>query len=1084
MSKNINVIDLDIIIEENLNNNKPSNNLNANKSSNNLNANNEIIETKFDILDNTLENKKKSDNKLVTHNDISYNETKLNNNDTELNNSLKKHKSIINRAVVKFKNNKNNKNNKNKKLSYINSSNIKIGYEMDFKNLKNDDNLKILDDIYNDIENNLYINEKKELLNKIYKIFKDKTYIMFVKKKKLSFYDEINCMGNCIPFYNSKRCSNINFDDFHGCLFLPIEDIEKFLKLIDYYNKIISNNLINCKEYYYNKDETYLTINFDENNLKKNYLYKRVDILNKITFISIKDYQTKMTEYKIRGLCQIAEELGANEINIYFEKNLKNTILKESTINMEINSIAGNLGFKRGINDSKNENSDFKLTYSSINNIELNDYKLINKIKKHKFIISEKIFNSNLELQYLISSRCRHFITEYSTTFNIDTETIVDKEIEAKFKKAGYAIGMNIKNNKTISNHLKIHTNIKFNSIDEYYPFITGLNVPFNECGFNHLMLAINREPEYFNEKGIFKIINFIDGYIKRILRFSLNDIKYKKIVKLITLIKSRMTLEEYANSLFYYFDLNSTWTQFIYFINVLSDEATSIDDINYLIIYEKLIDSTNNFNCHDLFDNILELIQNKCKKLDIEDKFNNMLRPTSMKTKFILKYFLLHDYKLLNTFNLYGLNNIINNIKKYTIYIEDINYNNIELNGEDGNKLTKYKYFTLDEYDIKNEKFIILYKNMNLGFNLWEFYNNMMSYIHEIYLIIFNYKIEQKEIQIKNKIYYNDLFNNIVNYFDFKSSNITNFKLLNDYINDCINIIKLGLNMRDDILNEFKKQENEKDIKKFFMNYIICNTKYSYFTIKLNFIINNNYNNLKDYFEKVYNSSIINDKFIVVQSSSYQSMLKSQGNKKVYLGDIKKTNISFDNNSSFDNTYNSNSSSYINNPSFDNTYNMSFSRSFDDNEDRDSELIISNNEKFVYNIIRNIITYNHREINIDNIPLNSFGYNIIIKNYKVGIPEIEFNKLILPFCNNIIKYILEYNKIDIDKIDYLSNQITITYFNFDNYLNIYNYKYKYFLNFILDNIINIINIINLNSNDKNKEIKLSNNINIPNELC
>jgi hypothetical protein len=937
-------------------------------------------------------------------------------------------KSVLKRAISKFKSNRLSRTDIPSSEEYI--------YEMDFNNINNNKNLEILDKIYKKIENKEIKNDKDEFLRNIFEIFKDKHYIMFLKKKKISYYTSENkcCV---IPFIKTKKCNFFNIDNFHGCLFLPIEDIDKILLVLDFYNKIISKYKISNQEINYNKDESFLSIHIDENNIKKNYLYKRIDLLNKINFLSLKEYQTKITEYKIRGLCQIAEELGASEITIDFEKNLKNTILKETTINMEINSIAGNLGLKRSKTDSKDENAAYTLRYSSINNIELNDYKLINKIKKHYFIISEKVFNSSLELQYLLSSRCRHFITNYSTSFNIDTETVVDKELETKFKQSGYSVGLNVKNNKTISNHLKINTNIKFNSIDNYHSFITGFNLPYNESGFNHLMLAINYESDLFMEKGIYKIMNFIEGYISRILYYS-NKEKYKKVKTLLELIKKRMTLNEYANCLLFYFNLNSNWIQFEYFINVLADEGKSIDDINYLIIYEKYNNKNNNLDCHDLIDDIVELIQNKCKNEGIEDKFNLMLRPTSMKTRYILKYFLIHDYKLFNTFNLYGLNNIITHIKKYNINIDESYYNNIELNGEDGKKLTSYKYLTLDEYDIKNEKFTNIYKNMNLSFYLWEFYTNMMTFIHEIYLLIFNYKLEIGEINIKNKIYYKDLFNNIINYFDFKEANITSFKLLNNYINDCINIIKLGLIMKDEILSEFKNQNTYSNIRVFFMNYIICNNKYSYFTIKLNFIINNNYTRLKEYLDNVYNSSIINNKLINVSDNSLRLGRNSLERPK--LSNIKQI-------------------------------------SFDESEDRDSELIISNNEKFIYNIIKNIISYNHRNIQIDNIPLNSFGYNIIIKNFKVGFQEIEYNKLMIPFTNNMISYILNYNKIK-KHIDYFIRHINISFQDFNNILAINNYLYKDYVNLIKTYMTEVLILYNKEFSVKNKTLI------IPIELC
>jgi hypothetical protein len=892
--------------------------------------------------------------------------------------------SMLKKVANKFRSNKSVRQSETLQgdLFYVNDA---LNIDM----LDNNTILKKIQTILEKIKNSENINNK-DFIKDVFEMFKDKYYVMFVKQNKLNFYD-IGCMS--CNLIRKRSCSKIDPNDFRGCLFLPIEEIEKILLILDTYNKILTSNHINNKVIEYSNDTKYLFIHFDENSIKKNHLYKRLDILNKINFISFKEYQTKITEYKIRGLCQIAEELGAKEIDIHFEKNLKNTILKESTVNMEINSIAGNLGLKRSETDEKNENHSYTLNYGQINNIELNDYEIINKIKNHKLFISEKMFHSNLELQYLISSRCRHFITNYNTTFNIDTETAIDKEIEAKFKKSGYSIGVSSKNSKTISNHLKICTDIKFYSIDDYNNYITGDNVPFNECGFNHLMSSLNYgDEDKFINQGIYKIMNFINSYVYKVL-IHIDNNKYKKVFNILQLIKKRMTINEYAQCLFNYFNLNSTWVQFTYFIDVLADNTKSIDDIRYLIIYDKY--ETKRYSQNELLEDLISLIQNKCKKLEIEDKFYKMLRPNSLKTKFILIYFIINDYKLLKTFNLFELNNLINNIRKYEIYIDSIQYNNVELEQNNGNQKTVYKYFTLNEYDIKNEIFLVHLNNIKLGFTLWEFYSNMVPFIYEIYLVIFNHHIQEKIIDIKDKIYYNDLFNSFINYDDFITSNITSFKLLLNYINDIINIIKSGLHMKTDIMNEYLHSniENNNDICSFLIKYMINNNKYSFFTIKLNFIIDNNYQLLKTFINNIYTSN---------KSKSLTRQL-----------------------------------------------------SFDEN---DNNLIISNNEKFIYNFIKKIISYNHRNIDINSIPLNKFGFELIIKNYLVGIKEIEFNKLILPFTQNVINYIYKYNnkEYEMSKLDIFDDRMGMAYSSPINYTHNDFIKTKYIYSNYINNIINI----------------------------
>ena len=66
------------------------------------------------------------------------------------------------------------------------------------------------------------------------------------------------------------------------------------------------------------------------------------------------------------------------------------------------------------------------------------------------------MYNSNLELQYLVHSRCRYFITNYSTVFTLDSTINIDKELKSKFKSHGINLGTTASFNTSNSNTVKI----------------------------------------------------------------------------------------------------------------------------------------------------------------------------------------------------------------------------------------------------------------------------------------------------------------------------------------------------------------------------------------------------------------------------------------------------------------------------------------------------------------------------------------------------------------------------------------------------------------------------------------------------
>lgn len=820
------------------------------------------------------------------------------------------------------------------------------------------------------------------LLETVSEMFKTKQYVMFVKNQRIV---DTQASVECSVF--KRYCKYLIVDDLMGSLFLPIEYIETFLAVIHRYNQKLCS-LPNVERQNYN------VIHFDEHSIKKNTLYKRLDILDKCTFVSLKEYQSKLTEAKIRGLCQLAEELGASKITITFEKNLKNTLLKESTINMEINSIAGSLGLQRSESDTNKENHAYDLSYETINSIQLNEQSLVERIRAHQMITSDKLYQSNLELQYLISSRCRHFISHYNTTFNIDTESVVDKAIEARFKQNGYDLGGSFKNSKTLSNHLKICTEIHFRNIDEYYHIIDGFNVTHDRIGFHHLMLCLNKQGD-FAVRGVFIIMNFIEGYVHTVMRHE-SPSQHERVAKILTLVKENMTLDEYAECLQAYFNLNSTWVQFQYFMDVLQGKTKSYDNLHYLIIYNRYLETG---NYHDQIPELLQLIQSKCKANGVEDSFIAMLRPYSQKTYYMMKDLLVTKFKLFKTFNLYGLHSLIAQIARFNpVHVMKVN------KGPEG----------------LVQRFLFINDNIRVGLALWEFYSFMVPLIQEVFNQELMAKVKdpnEPEYTIVDKIYFADMFNGMVNFHDFMLANISSIDMLRSYINDCINLIHSGLSLKRTILEGFRTQTDEKAFGNYLVRYMMHDTAHSFYTIKLNIMIQNNYDNLKSFIRRTFSRSLINNDMFDAKDRRH-SFLKKTKSFKSMVTPRRQQSVSTEEGDS-----------------------PLFSDSSDISEENESPLIVSNQEKIVYMFVKSILSYNHRNIDVYHLPLNNIGYSVVMKNYHNGIEAIEFGLLVKPFIKRLAKYILDYNeRFDVD----LELVITKYDFNYDSFRELRDRNYSY----------------------------------------
>lgn len=823
----------------------------------------------------------------------------------------------------------------------------------DLNSLKIDDlNIQIKKENLNE---DFYELDKINQIDNLYEIFSSCDMLIFIDNYKL------NMDSSCL-----NRCRRLRDNKFPGCTFLPFEYVNYIKKYIHELNTQIEKNKIkNLK--IKNGNDYCSCIYFDEGDMKKNCVYKKMEIMDKMLFVPINRYKIKQTEYKIRGFCQIAEELGANKIEIKFERNSSCSSKKkiDLTLGSQINLFAGELGLVSNSSNKDNENQSYILEYPSINTILLNEKSLLKKIRKKKFIISENMYNSNLELQYLVHSRCRHFITNYSTVFTLDSSINIDKELKSKFKTHGINLGTTIGFSNSSSNTVKILTKVCFSSQKDYYNHLSGHSVSLDKIGFKYLIESFDNNNDSFKISGVYKIMTFIDLYIEKVLKHE-KDARYSFVKFIVKQVKKNLSLEEYSEILCNYFDCNSQWIHFIHFIDLLSNETHSYDKLGYLIIInDKEKTQEDRLKC------IIKFIQERCIHLNIENKFWEMLKPHRRDLRYNLRDKLINKYDFIEFFNWYGLDNLIKDIKKYTIVFD----NNDE-----------------------NEIFKSLLLNMKLGYSHLEFYENVLPFIIRYYYSL-NYNDKNNELILTN------LLEQSINYESFVVSKINNLNDLKEYIINKVNRVKMIFTMLD-IFSE-SNSNNNKD-----------NTKIDNLYIINNFIVSNFSQNFK-YFNKKLN---------IIATKNYSNNLDKL----------------LENNSSKNRSR---------------RCTVEFGVLTNNNED-----ILKEN---LFDLLKKLLIFNDK-INIDKIPLNNFGFELIMKNYYSGIKEIQYENEIKIFIDRLYKSIIsnyfcphsnEFKILVNLKIDDI---ITFEYFR-DNIETFYDLvkEIKYFIDNYNENIKVDDNLIN-----------------------
>ena len=716
-------------------------------------------------------NKKNKEEKSNIEIDYNVNSIFQKNN---LENELDTFTNLQTRNVTDDESNSSTNSNSNSNSNSISSNsdeNNKIDKIINLKHKKSKSNTEFID--------NNKINNSK--FSELYNILINTQMIIFVDDYKLTRVKKCNF---CKYFVKK----NLVDENFPGCIFFPFEYKQTLLRCLNSINQKIIKSELNRSDLKNKSNEKYYCICFDEGEISKNVIYKKLEIRNKLLFIPIEKFKLKLTEYRIRGFCQIMEELGARSIDIYFSNKNKNINCNSISSNTNLGTLIGNLGFSLSRENQDNENRKYRLTYPSFNTINLNENHIRKKIKKKEFIISENKYNYDLELQYIISSRCRHFITNYSTSFTLDTSSSIDKKLSIKLQR--HKIGSALKYSKTKynNNQIIIKTDVIFSDEITIKDNLLGSCVSFDYIGFNFLMNSLRKEN--FKEKGIYKIMDFIEYYSSRYLKKLNNKSRYNKINNILIKIKNNFTMNEYAEMLLNYFNINSEWKHFKYFIDLLSYNTISYDKLGYLILIEN-----QNLDKSQKITNLINYIHENCiirdKKdpsLKLEFKFWKMLNPIDKKLKYLFIEKIENEYNLLGEFNWFGLNKLINDIKNYRL-----------IKKEDTNEIIFDK----------------LYKNIILGYKYYEFYVNMLPFVKKTCGLLHfkssnkesnNLTLEDKVNTNNDKQYFNFSLLNSINYESFMTNGINNYFKLEEYLK--IKLCKLYL--ADDLINEFLNLIND----------------------------------------------------------------------------------------------------------------------------------------------------------------------------------------------------------------------------------------------------------------------------------
>lgn len=636
-----------------------------------------------------------------------------------------------------------------------------------------------------------------------------------------------------------------------------INDINNIIKSNDpKYDKL--KNMIKTNL----KLENLKSIYFLENMIEPNTLYRKIKFSIEETFLSFSTYSFKRIEYKLKTICQLLEKMGALNIDItYFDDNTT-----QQTIEGNINAGVGESGGKMSNTDNSKKRFEIHRLYdkkNQMNNLDLNIHELYKSIYNEKdFFIDKNQFLSDIDLKFLINSRCLNIIKKYDTILEFEYINSFEKKIIEKAYNFGFHFDISTHKEKKES----LHLTVDFLDPYEDYQSINGYNITPNSEGFMHLEKIINIINDKNNGKNdishYLKIHNFLESYMKQNNenKKTLNIIFNKNIDLVKTydhILNYNFSPHEIELLFYHYFQNNITFRSFERFRNIFLKPIDNFNDIllknNYFNIKVDEDDYRNNFyenilcrssephkfkefdkliftshQYHIIFEFVLKIIKifdNALEKL----KQNIIIKIND------LKIFLNNskdEYKSL--FNL--LNNIINKKRQFSTpksYNKLVNQikNNPKYNfyypyhKHTSTKISYKKKIKSLLYNSQNN-YLVEHKNYPSDKQIYT--ENLLKRYNQLYPE--NYKIKDSFFTLISKINYNNTpLNNDINIILFLKN------IIKDELNILLNKIRLI------IIKDF----TELDIDN--IQYINECSQPSFLDIRHNFLLRELLNDIED---------------------------------------------------------------------------------------------------------------------------------------------------------------------------------------------------------------------------------------------
>jgi hypothetical protein len=304
--------------------------------------------------------------------------------------------------------------------------------------------------------------------------------------------------------------------------------------------------------------EQYVRVEFNERSMVHLQLYKKLRLKHSFLYVPLESYSQVQNHVKVLMYIQIFEALGAKRI--VYRKQTNDRVDSTTEVGVQVHGVDATVA--HGSHEMNSSSTSREMTYEKNTHFSFRIRDVLNLLNVHpRCYFTFQEYHGDVELQYVVTSRIKEFMTNYSRFFHCSHAVSTEVKMQLCMATLNQNVGLHTNVQKSDLSDDVFHVQVEFHTVAE---LCDANEVPTNLSGFSLLtrMIASDDADTDF-------LTNNTKSFYERFIRERGGDIMF-------ALHKSRL---ESDDSYRLKFDVIQSFYDVRMLLDILNDLEYSTDD-------------------------------------------------------------------------------------------------------------------------------------------------------------------------------------------------------------------------------------------------------------------------------------------------------------------------------------------------------------------------------------------------------------------------------------------------------------------------------------------------------------------------